>query len=212
MNENYYVCDSFSPSLYIKLAKAGFISTSATLSSNKIYLLPEIQFEYAILNFEDLHISKKVLKLLNQKEYQFKKSENLQYLIDEIDSYHEDSWLCDEYKNMLLTIASIDNENFELLGFELICSKTKKLVAGEIGYIIGKTYTSLTGFFKRQKEYNNFGKLQLVLLSKFLEQNAYDFWNLGHACLQYKIDLGAKILKRDEFLKLWLNSSKKSKN
>lgn len=28
-------------------------------------------------------------------------------------------------------------------------------------------------------------------------------WNLGHPQLQYKVDLGAKIYNRKEFLELW---------
>ncbi len=52
------------------------------------------------------------------------------------------------------------------------------LVAGEIGYTFGTTYTSLTGFY--DKKVPNAGKLQLVLLSKWLEQSGYTFWNFGH--------------------------------
>ncbi len=208
MEENYYVCDSFSPSLYIKLAIAGFVSTSASLSAKKTYLLPEMQFEYAVLNFENLHISKKVNKLLNKKEFIFKKTSKIKEIIDEINKYHDDSWINKKYENMLLELASNKYENFELFGFELLEANTNKLIAGELGYKIGKTYTSLTGFFNRAKKYNNYGKLQLVLLSKYLEKNSYEFWNLGHACLQYKIDLGAKVLKREEFLKIWKESTR----
>lgn len=208
MDENYYVCKEFNSSLYIKLAKAGFISTSATLSKKEKYLLPEIQFNYAVLDFLDLHINKKVQKLLDKQEYIFNKVINIKKLIDKINNYHEDSWINDKYEIMLLELSTNQYDNFELFGFELIDKKTNNLIAGEIGYKIGKTYTSLTGFFNREKKYNNYGKLQLVLLSKYLEKNHYDFWNLGHACLQYKIDLGAKVLKRDEFLKRWLTSTR----
>lgn len=211
MNENYYVCEHFSPSLYIKLAKAGFISTSATLKTKQKYLLPEMQFTYAVLDFKDLHISKKVNKLLNKKDFLFKKSTDIKTIIDEINKYHNDSWINDKYESMLLELYANKYDNFELFGFELIDIPSEKIVAGELGYKIGKTYTSLTGFFNRNKLYNNYGKLQLVLLSNYLEKNGYDFWNLGHACLEYKIDLGAKVLKRDEFLKRWLESTKISK-
>ena len=208
MEENYYVCEKFNPSLYVKLAIAGFISTSAKVSAKKEYLLPEMQFEYAVLNFENLHISKKVNKLINKNDFIFKISSNIKPLIDEINKYHNDSWISTKYENMLLEISNNKYENFELIGFELLDKSTNKLIAGELGYKIGKTYTSLTGFSNRSKKYNNYGKLQLVLLSKYLEKNSYEFWNLGHACLQYKIDLGAKVLKRDEFLKIWLNSTR----
>ncbi len=208
MEENYYAYEYFSPTMYIKLAKAGFISTSATLINKKTYLLPEIQFEYAILYFDNIHISKKVKKLLNQDNYIFAKNKNINLVIDKINEYHKDSWICEEYKNMLLDIYSNEHDNFELLTFELYSKKDSSLIAAEIGYKIGKVYTSLTGFFNRDKKYNNYGKLQLILLANYLQNENYEFWNLGHASLQYKLDLGAIILKREQFLKQWLKYTK----
>ena len=69
-NLNYYLCDDLSLETYIKLCKFGFISTSIILENN-FYLLPEIQFEYAILDFNNLHISKKVKTLIKNSEYKF---------------------------------------------------------------------------------------------------------------------------------------------
>lgn len=208
MEENYYAYEYFSPTMYIKLAKAGFISTTATLNNNKTYLLPEIQFEYAVLYFENLHISKKVKKLIQKNDFIFVKNKNLNLVIDNINTFHKDSWITKEYKDMLLDIFSNKHDNFELLSFELYSKDGSTLIAAEIGYKIGNVYTSLTGFFRKTKEYNNYGKLQLVLLSKYLEKNHYEFWNLGHACLQYKLDLGSIILKREDFLVQWQKHTK----
>ena len=93
-----------------------------------------------------------------------------------------------------------------LVSIELYDKNNEKLVSGEIGYMISKTYTSLTGFSSKSKLYNNWGKLQMVLLALYLEENRFDFWNLGHPYMQYKFDLGAKLYSRDDFLKRWLNS------
>ena len=54
------------------------------------------------------------------------------------------------------------------------------------------------------KKYNNWGKLQLILLGKYLEKENFSFWNLGHPYMQYKFDLGAITYKRKDFLKRWL--------
>ena len=169
-------------------------------------LLPEIQFDYAVLHFEDLHISKKVHKLLKQNHHTFSINTKFEEVLEKINSYHEISWLCEEYQNMLYTIQQSHHENFELLSIELN-DKNNDLIAAEIGYTIGKTYTSLTGFCNREKAYNNWGKLQLVLLSQYLQANDFAFWNLGHASLQYKIDLGAKVYSREDFLVLWKNAT-----
>ena len=80
------------------------------------------------------------------------------------------------------------------------------LIAWEIGYKISSTYTSLTGFCLKDKKYNNYGKLQLVLLAKYLQKNNYSFWNLGHPYMQYKFDLGAISFSRKEFLKRWIST------
>ncbi|WP_419770850.1 MAG: hypothetical protein ACNI3C_03425 [Candidatus Marinarcus sp.] len=175
-------------------------------------LLPEMQFEYALLDFKNLHISKKVQKLLQTQKYTLVKNGNFENVLEEISNYHETSWLTPKYIKTLQDIRNQKNENFELISFELITKEDKKLIAGEIGYTIGKTYTSLTGFLKKTKAYNHCGKLQLVLLALHLQENNFDFWNLGHASLHYKLDLGAEVFPREKFLKRWLKSTKQNQN
>ena len=51
---NFYISDDLSKDFYINQALCGFISTSVTIE-DKFYLVPEMQFEYAILDFENLH-------------------------------------------------------------------------------------------------------------------------------------------------------------
>ena len=90
--------------MYIKLARAGFISTSTKLNSEKIYLLPEIQFEYAVLDFKNLHICKKVEKLLNKSSFRFVVNSDINLVLEEINSYHKDSWLCNRYRDLILAL------------------------------------------------------------------------------------------------------------
>ena len=200
---NYYISDDFSQEFYIILAKAGFISTSI-LIKNKFYLLPEIQFEYAILDFKDLHITKKVQKLIKENNFEFKINQNIELVLENLESYHNDNWLSGLYKKLILELYKNPKDNFEVLSFELYSENV--LIAGEIGYKIGKTYTSLSGFSKKDKKYNNWGKLQMILLAKHLEENSFSFWNLGHPYMQYKFDLGAKLYSREDFLEKWLQN------
>jgi Leu/Phe-tRNA-protein transferase len=203
---NYYYSDDFSLSFYIKLAHAGFISVSHT-QDNIQYLLPEMQFEYALLDFENLHISKKVKKLLyNSHLYSFSITKNIENVINCISDYHQDNWIEKDYLKLLEQLQEYQHStiDFELFTCEVKCNETDKIVAGEIGYRINQTYTSLSGFTSKDKKYNNYGKLQITLLAQYLEKNNYSFWNMGHPYMQYKKDLGAKILSRKEFLKRWL--------
>lgn len=199
----YYVSDDFSPSFYIDLARAGFISVSDYVNDSKQYLFPEMQQSYAVLDFENLHISKKVKKLLKDESlYSFTVDQNFEKVLELIDNYHKDNWMKGKYLELLKELKTYnDDKSFKLISVELK-SKSGELVAGEIGYKIEKTYTSLSGF--SDKKYNNYGKLQMVLLAKYLESNSFSFWNLGHPYMQYKLDLGAKVLPRNKFLNRWL--------
>jgi Leu/Phe-tRNA-protein transferase len=204
-NSNFYLSDDLSKDFYINQAYCGFISTSIYIKK-KFYLVPEMQFEYAILDFEDLHISKKVKKLLNKNDFIFTINKNFDEVIKNIQAHHETNWLSCEYHQLLKELLEYKHTSidFEVKSFELWDKSTNTLVAGEIGYKISSTYTSLTGFCLKDKKYNNFGKLQLVVLAKYLQKNNYSFWNLGHPYMQYKFDLGAKTFSRKDFLKRWL--------
>ncbi|RXK15660.1 hypothetical protein CP985_07045 [Malaciobacter mytili LMG 24559] len=201
-NKNYYYSDDFSNEFYVKAAYEGFISISYEEKENFV-ILPEIQFDYAVLYFENLHIPKKVKKLLKENEFEFKINKNYEEVIEQIAKIHKDSWIIKKYKQTLLNLKEYKSEiDFKIFTSE-VYSKDKELVAGEIGYKIGATYTSLSGFCKKDKSFNNYGKLQLVLLAKYLQKNSYKFWNLGHPYMKYKFDLGAEILNREEFLNIW---------
>ena len=205
LKTNYYFSDDFSKDFYIKLAYSGFISTSL-LEDKKLYLLPEIQFEYAILDFKDLYISTKVKKLLKKSnDYTFSINTKLDLVLESIETYHKPSWLIKQYKDLIKDLSTYIHPtiNFKIMSIELTDKISGKLIAGEIGYKIGSLYTSLTGFTSKDKRYNNYGKLQLVLLAKYLEKEKYSFWNLGHPYMQYKFDLGAKKYSREDFLNRW---------
>jgi Leu/Phe-tRNA-protein transferase len=196
----YYVSDDFSCDFYIALARAGFISVYQE-ENNVAYLLPEMQYSYAVLDFENLHISKKVAKLLKKDTYTLKINHDIKGVIQAIKTYHDECWIDGLYEELLYNLLKEEHENFELMSFEVW--EDSKLIAGEIGYKIGKTYTSLSGFATKEKRYNNYGKLQLTLTARYLEKNNYAFWNLGHPYMMYKTDLGARVLFRKEFLYRW---------
>jgi len=202
MKNNYYWSDDWSDSFYIQLAKAGFISTTYDTNGGLV-LLPELQYDYAVLDFKNLHISKKVQKLISKNEYIFSLNTRFSEVIDKISITHKYNWLKDEYAHLLEKLYVGKYENFKLISVELISKSTNELIAGEIGYMIGQTYTSLSGFSSRERKFNNYGTLQLVLLAHYLEENNFLFWNLGHPHMEYKKRLGCKIFNRVEFLKKW---------
>ena len=208
LSNEYYWSDEYDSELYISLAKAGFISVGHILDDTPI-LLAQIQSTYAVLDFENLHISKKVQKLINQNSFELKINSDIKNVITAIQQCHIDSWLNEQYKSLLVEMSSNNQNNQKIYDFQIVSvglydTTNQTLVAGEIGYVTNNIYTSLSGFSLKEKRYNNCGKLQLILLSKYLQNNGFSFWNLGQSQMQYKIDIGAVVYSRDEFLRRWL--------
>jgi Leu/Phe-tRNA-protein transferase len=83
----------------------------------------------------------------------------------------------------------------KLYSIEVWNQQTGKLVGGELGYSIGTIYTSLTGFSNEDSA----GSVQLATLGKILSLSGYEMWDLGMS-LDYKLKLGAKGMKRIDFI------------
>lgn len=209
--ELYWTTD-WSPDFYIQLAKLGFITTAIQLGDDEAQLpvlLPEIQRSYAILDWENLRINRTMQRWIQSaafknQGYHLSLYHDLEPVLAGIHHCHgANCWVIPAYQNLLQVFLKQSWDNFEFMPVGLL-NKDGQLIAGEIGYRIGKTYTSLTGFFYRSdRTHNHAGKWQLHLLAKELEQQGVEFWNLGHPGMQYKMDLGAITTQRDVFLKRW---------
>ena len=209
----FFYSDDWSPKFYRTQAKLGFIAITCK-RNNSVQLLPQLQSAYALLDWKNLTIDKKVGKIINGSRI---KDENIQLYIESDPEvvlknlssvWKESSWLVPSYVELMKKLASAEecanDSTFRLWGVTLTVGELNNPVAGELGYTIGRTYTSLTGFFNREKKaYNNLGKLQMVKLAEVLENAGILFWNLGHPHMKYKTDLGAKIVAREDFLVRW---------
>ena len=127
MEENYYWSDDYSSQFYVEAAKCGFITTSM-YKDDTFILLPEIQFDYAVLEYEDMKISSKVKKMLKQDNYSLSINNHFDEVLNKINDYHEDSWLTKEYIAILNNINADKelNKNFKLLSIELVENEDKK--------------------------------------------------------------------------------------
>jgi len=199
MIDDYYWSDDFSPRFYAAQARAGFMAVTEVHKGQEL-LLPELQKSYAVLDFVDLHISKKVRKLIKKNRYTLHAGLVLDPVAQKIREHHLHSWLSPRY---LQTLKSLNSSKLGITVIAVSLRHEGIITAGEIGYIIGSTYTSLSGFASREKKYRNSGTLQLVLLAKWLQKNNFAFWNLGQPYMPYKFAIGAKKISRDEFLARW---------
>ena len=200
--KNYYWSNDFSAHYYIAQAKAGFIAVTDTYEEQEL-LLPEIQFSYALLDFKDLHISKKVSKRIKKEALHIEIDNNIEEIAEHIRASYKNSWLSEQYCQTLRATEGL-NKDFKVI--TVYIESEGNIVAGEIGYIIGKTYTSLSGFSSKQKQYNHYGTAQLVLLANYLQEQGFSFWNLGQPYMDYKLALGAKVYERKAFLERWFSS------
>jgi len=210
--DKFYITDDFSPKMYDELAYRGFISVSAMDYSGNAYLLPEMQSSYAILHWKNLHISRRLRQFIRNSilndEYFISINNDINGVFDGIQRYHQEkNWMNDSYIDVLKTMHRQTHFKQTILSVELW--HHQQLIAGEIGYLTGSIYTSLTGFFDRVN-YSNSGKIQLIALAKLLEKSGITFWNMGHPYMQYKFDMGAKEYARLDFLKLWLKFRNKN--
>lgn len=208
MDREYYWSDHWDRGFYIAQARAGFIAVAMDHEQLGPILLPEMQTAYAVLDWENLHVSRKVKKLLNRSaaepgRYELTFCDDPGEVIRSVrKQFGAESWLTDDYESLIYQLSA--SRSFQFHTIEL--REKGVLTAGELGYTCGRVYTSLTGFSSRKKEHNNHGNLQMVLLANRLKKSDYAFWNMGHPYMDYKFAIGAKVLARDVFLKKWTDN------
>jgi leucyl/phenylalanyl-tRNA--protein transferase len=133
-----------------------------------------------------------------------------------IDGSHSDSWLTPRLQGALLVLAGggtgceagagpetgvgpvpADERSgaVRVHTIELLDEADGTAVAWEIGYAVGRVYTSLSGAHRR----NGSGWVQLVSLATVLHEAGFTMWDLGME-IEYKLRLGCRLLARDAFL------------
>lgn len=206
----FYWSDDWDPEFYVALARAGFICIAAQHPQIRTILIAELQQSYAVLDWQNLHCSSKLRKLmasglLEEEGIELRVVDASDRLLDRLVSYHgEDNWIHSPYRSIVRYLAERADHRFAMHGVELWSTRRNELVAGELGYSIGATYTSLSGFCTREdRRWHHFGTLQQILLARALQDRGYAFWNMGHVSMPYKIALGARITPRASFLERW---------
>jgi Leu/Phe-tRNA-protein transferase len=214
LGRTFYWSDDWDPDFYVALARAGFISISHQNPEHGALLIPELQTRYAVLDWENLHISGQIQKLMRSGWFEEERIElrvvsDHERVLDRVLDYHGrgSTWLTEPYRELLGRLPTGEHGDFSLHGVELWSRKRGLLVAGEFGYTMGRTYTSLSGFCTRSDpEWSGSGTLQMVLLAERLKEHGFAFWNMGHPKQAYKRALGARLAERGNFLKRWLEA------
>jgi Leu/Phe-tRNA-protein transferase len=111
-----------------------------------------------------------------------------------INGSHPDSWLSAPLVRLFARVNG-HGTRVELHSAELWDGDD--LVAGEIGYTVGASYTSLTGF----RTTSSSGTAQLFALGKMLHRSGFAVWDLGMYA-PYKLSIGGQIYPRESFLRI----------
>ncbi len=218
MTRTYYWTDRWEGGIYVALARAGFISVCSEFPESGCLLLPQIHDRCAVLDWADRKASKSTLAALRperlaRERVRLRITQKIEPVLDALsECWGETSWFLPPYKALMRDLASggiaggaSPGSSLNLFAVELLAGNGERPVAGELGYVIGSTWTSLSGFMHPDRaRWNNMGKVQLHALATLLERTGFSFWNLGQPQMQYKLDLGARILGRDEFLARWI--------
>lgn len=213
LDYDYYWSFEWDPGFYAALARAGFISVS-TQDEPPWRLLPQLQTEYAVLDWPQLRLNRHLRRYLRsggpaRDALRLGLNPDPRPVLAGQARYHgADSWLSPAYINLMEALAEQSPPGFRLVGVELRAGPERRLLAGELGYFVGRTYTSLTGFVEAGAPRGpGWGLLQMAALAKLLRRRGLAFWNLGHPSMDYKLALGARILPREVFLKRWLRAA-----
>jgi Leu/Phe-tRNA-protein transferase len=208
-----YYSECWDKAFYRDLARAGFISIAHDCGDGCYLLLPEMQKSYAVLDWENLHYSRHIRRMIRQgrldKEQAYVTiNRDTESVINRIvQTYGPRCWLVRPYRELMKEMQLYSGPEFSLIAVELWSGRHNVMICGELGYTIGGAYTSLTGFLDRGNPVSNtMGTVQLLALARLLQKNGYKFWNLGHPHMEYKVRIGARILPRPEFLKRWLHA------
>ncbi len=199
LQDDYYWSDDFSPEFYTAQAQAGFIAVTEVFHDQEL-LIPELQRSYALLDFDALHVSRHVRRVLTRHSPTLHVGYALDVAAEKIRSHHKNAWLTPRY---LTTLQGVNRLNNDLRIVSVLMRHDGDITAGEIGYILGRTYTSLSGFSSRDPHLRNHGTAQMVLLGQWLKRHGFAFWNLGQPYMPYKFALGAQEYGRHDFLRRW---------
>jgi Leu/Phe-tRNA-protein transferase len=194
--EDYWISCVFDPIYFAHIMYHGFLPI-ACQEAGAVYALPKLHIERCVLDPKILHIPKSVRKKAKYYTLTFNKA--FDSVVKGCHDQHGEDWLYPDvvrvFRALLSGILVFENQ-VRVISVELW--KGDQLVAGELGYVSGAVYTSLTGFVS--PEASGAGTVQLYALGSYLHARGFQLWDLGMS-MDYKLKMGARDIPRVEFLK-----------
>jgi len=147
-----------------------------------------------VLKKENLHVPKRT----RQRAKKFDVSVNLAFeaVVEKCVQIKGENWLCKPLRQSFIEMHKSPQKYLsKLISFELW--EGDQLVAGEIGFVMGLMYTSLTGFYLVKGT----GTIQLCATGQLLREAGILWWDFEMAH-KYKLELGAHEIPRQEWVQI----------
>ena len=165
-------------------------------------LLPKLHLIRSVLFFPELHIKKRIRPLLSSYELRIDTDFNI--ILDKCLQKHGEAWLTPPLVEIIKNLRK--NTTASCKGarpFSFALYRDGELKAGEFGIVMGRVYTSYSGYYDE----DNAGTVQMILMVQWMEKNGFDFLDFGMP-LDYKSDLGAQNIDPRRYVELF----RKAKN
>jgi Leu/Phe-tRNA-protein transferase len=199
--EEFCLARDFDADFIARLMEAGFLVMSAELAGEEegpeepfFILLPKLHLVRSVLFFGDLHVKKSVRPILSR--YELRVGEDFDSILDKCVEIHGADWLTPPLAEVLKAMRR--RADLPVQPFSFGVYREGKLRAGEIGVVAGRVYTSYSGYY----EEDNAGTVQMILMTRWLEERGFDFLDLGMP-LDYKALLGARNIDPCRFVELF---------
>ena len=212
-SEEFCLARDFDEDFVSRLMEAGFLIMSVELKDDNpddegngseapaempherfFILLPKLHLVRSALFFPELHIKKSVRRFLPQ--YELRVNTDFDLILDKCVKIHGAEWLTPPLTEMLKRLRKRNDLRTKPVSFAVY--RDGQLKAGEIGVVMGRVYTSYSGYY----EEGNAGTVQMILMTQWLNETGFDFLDLGMP-LDYKTALGAQDITPSRFVELF---------
>ncbi|EDO06608.1 Leucyl/phenylalanyl-tRNA protein transferase family protein [Babesia bovis T2Bo] len=195
--------------LMYRLASRGFITVAVSveaLDHHKRLLIPKMHTDRCYLR--PLHIRMTKRGKNAAKHMRITLDTVFNRVIKGIVRQHGENWMYPEMQREFNQMY-YQKHRYEVEGTTLHSVEVwqgRELVAGEIGFITGGVYTSVTGFHTVSSS----GTFQMYSLAAILHFQGIDFWDLGMD-IPYKRSLGANVISRGAFIDAFTNAKRQER-
>eukprot|EP00906_Rhabdomonas_costata_P002668 RCo004159 len=191
-HNDFCVSSCFDAHFVASLMREGFLPI-CTRSFPGYTLLPKLHCQRCIVRWEDLHVEHGARKAA--KNFEITIDSDFEGVVKGCHAQHGQNWLYPPIVEAFRCLSKASADVATVHSFE--CWEGSTLVAGELGYVTGGVYCSLTGFCTVPSA----GTVQCLATAAVLKKLGFGFWDLGMG-MRYKHGLGAKEVPRMEFLAL----------